>query len=114
MRSTWTAWGPHGAGSPRRGGQRVGMAGLARDGADDPPDRVVVVEGVRILPAFAERVGERGDRGPVHLELGVVPRGTRAEARVELDRLRVAAVAGVVVAAVAEVDPADERDVVVG
>ena len=54
------------------------------------------------------------DRGAVHLELGVVPWRSGSEALVELDRLGVAEVAGVVVAAVAEVDPAHERDVVVG
>ena len=70
--------------------------------------------GCRVLPALTEGVGESRDRRAVHLELHVVPRRARAVACVELDRLRVAAVAGVVVAAVAEVDAADERHVVVG
>ena len=73
-----------------------------------------MVERGRILPALAERPGEIADRRPVHLELDVVPRRSWSVPRIELDRLLVATVPGVVAAAVAQVDPADEGDVVIG
>jgi hypothetical protein len=50
----------------------------------------------------------------VHLELHVVPRRRGTVAIVERDRLRIAAVARVVVTPVTQVDPAREREVVVG
>ena len=73
-----------------------------------------MVERGRVLPALAERPRKIADGGTVHLELDVVPRRSRAVPRIELDRLLVAAVLGVVAATVAQVDPADEGDVVVG
>ena len=66
---------------PRRGGSGSGWRGWRVTRADDAPDRVVVVERVRVLPPLAEGVGERGDRGPVHLELRVVPRRSVAVPR---------------------------------
>ena len=70
--------------------------------------------GRRVLPPLAEGVGEVADCGTVQLELHVVPRRTVAVAVVDLDDLGVTEVTGVVMATVAEVDAADERDVVVG
>ena len=52
--------------------------------------------------------------GAAHLSLDVVPGRPRAVAAGKLHHLRVARVAGVVVAAVAEVDAADERHIAAG
>ena len=106
--------GATGRGFGAAGRQRIGMPGLAGDRAHGAAPRVVVVERVGVLPALPEGVGDGGDRGAVELGLHVVPGRPVAVDVVEVDRLRVAEVAGVVVAAVAEVDAADERDVVVG
>ena len=77
--------------------------------------RVAPVERRRILPPLAERELDVVDCRPAHLELDVVPRRTVAVVLVvELDRLRITAVATVVASAVAQVDAADERDVVGG
>ena len=108
----------HGVSAERRrlGGPRwqwVGMAGLAGEHPDHAPHRVAVVERCRILPSLAERVGQRGHGGALDLRLHVVPRRVRTERVVELDRLGIALVAGVVVATVREIDAADEGDVVV-
>src|ERR1041385_334510 len=89
------------------------MSRLAGERADDAADRIPVVERVRVLPALPERVGEcRNCRAP-DLGLDVVPGRTVPIGAGELDRLRVAQMAGVVMASVAQVDPAQERDVVV-
>ena len=72
-----------------------------------------MVEGGGILPALAERPGEVADRRPAYLELDVVPRWPWSVAGIEIDRLLVTTVCGVVATAVAQVEPADESDVVV-
>jgi hypothetical protein len=71
-----------------------------------------MVEWCRVLPAFAERIGEIADRRTSHLELNVVPGRSSAVPLVELNGLRVSLVTRVVVSAVAEVDTADEGDIV--
>jgi hypothetical protein len=57
-----------------------------------------VVERRGILPTFAKAEREVADRRPAHRQLDVVPGGPAAVALVELDRLLVTAVNGVVVA----------------
>ena len=65
----------------------------------------------RIVPPLAERLHEIGDGRTVHLRLDVVPWRSRPVRGIQDFRLRVAFVALVVAAAVAEVDPTDEGDI---
>ena len=74
--------------------------------------RIARVERRGIGPALGERVRHVVDGRSVQLELQVVPRRPCAVVLVvELHGLRIAEVPGVVTSAMAEVDPADERDV---
>ena len=114
VRRTCTACVPCAGGSARTGGSGSGSAGLAGEGAHARAPRVPVVERGRVVPPLPEGVRQVADRRSAHLELHVVPGRAVAVARVELDRLRVAAVPVVVAPPVAEVDAADEGDVVVG
>ena len=52
-----------------------------------------MVEWRRIVPAFAERVRDVADRGPLYQQLDVVPGRSIAVPLVELDCLRIALVA---------------------
>jgi len=72
-----------------------------------------MVEGRRILPTFAEGVSDVANRRSAYLEVNAVPRRSITVSGFEIDRLRVAFVTAVVVAAMTQVDPADERHVVV-
>jgi hypothetical protein len=74
----------------------------------------VVVEGGWVFPSFAEGVFEVADYRASHLELYVVPRRSWAVAGRDIDSLEVAGVARIVVATVAQVDPARVRDVTIG
>src|SRR5205823_8468186 len=78
----------------------------------DGPPGVAVVERHGVLPPLPKRELEVADDGPPDLQLEVVPRGPRTVARVEVDGLRVTEVPLVVAPPVAQVDPADEGDVV--
>ena len=106
--------------APRRPGvgrhrrQRLRAPWLARAAPEKRSPRVAVVERRRVLPALAERPREVADGGTVDFELNVMPWGSRPVARIEIDGLLVAPVALVVAAAVAQVDPTDERHVPVG
>jgi hypothetical protein len=81
--------------------------------AEHDAKRVSVVERRGIVPTFTERVRNVADRRSPDFELNVVPRRSIAVPGVEVDCLRVTLVPGVVVSAVAEVDPTDEGNVVV-
>jgi hypothetical protein len=74
-------------------------------------DRAGQVEDAAAVPAFPEGVLEVVHGRPAHLGLDVVPGRAGAVDPGELHHLRVAGMRGVVVAAVAEVDAAHERDV---
>ena len=76
--------------------------------------RVSMVERGGVVPTLAESVRDVADGRSPELNLNVVPGRSVTVPGVEIDRLRVAFVTGVVPAAVAQVDPADEGDVVVG
>src|SRR3954447_24395855 len=79
---------------------------------DGRPQRVAGVEWVGVAPTLCERPRKVVDHRPAELDLHVVPGRTRTVVLVvELDHLRVTAVARVVTTTVAEVDPTDERDV---
>ena len=114
VRSTCTAWRPAGPGSAGIGGNGCGRRGSLRPAPEKRSPWVAVVERRRVLPALAERPREVADCGTVDLELNVMPWGSRPVARIEIDGLLVAPVALVVAAAVAQIDPTDERHVPVG
>jgi hypothetical protein len=67
-----------------------------------------------VLPALPEHRLDVADHRPAQRDHHVVPRRPRPVHRGHRLALRIAAVVGVVAAAVAEVDPADERDVELG
>jgi hypothetical protein len=73
-----------------------------------------MIQRSRIVPPLTERLYEIGDGRTVNLGLYVVPRRSRAERRVELLGLRVAFMTLVVASPVAEVDPTDEGEVLLG
>ena len=99
-RARWAASGPGCVGMLGRTGAAPARTGLRES------------SGVGIGPALGERVRHVVDGRSVQLELQVVPRRPFAVVLVvELHGLRIAEVPGVVAPAVAEVDPADERDV---
>jgi hypothetical protein len=89
------------------------VARLVGVGQPPGPERVAVIQRGRVLPALPEGQVQVAHGRAAHLQLGVVPSGTGAKARVELDRLGITQMALVVAAAVAQVDPADEGHVVV-
>src|SRR5918994_962205 len=72
-----------------------------------------MVERGGVIPTFAEGVRDVADRRSPELKLNIVPGRSVPVPGVEIDRLRVAFVTGVIPAAVAQVDPADEGDVLV-
>ena len=73
-----------------------------------------MVERRRVLPLFPERVRHIAYRGPVDLELRVMPRRSLAESGIDVYALLVALLVLAVVATVAQIDAADEGDVVLG
>jgi hypothetical protein len=72
-----------------------------------------VIERSGILPPFSERQIEFAHGRPPNFKLDVVPWGPLSIARVQLDELRVPFVAVVISTTVTEIDPPDERNVVV-
>ncbi|MDZ5664102.1 hypothetical protein SFC79_20170 [Nocardioides sp. S-58] len=95
-------------------GQRLGMAGHAGDPVRDGAVGVAVVERCGVVPPLRERVEDVGDGRSPDLRHRVVPRRRVAVAVVQRRSLRVATVGRVIAPAVAEVDPPDERDVLLG
>ena len=77
-------------------------------------DRAGQVQDAAAVPALPEGVLQVVHGGPAHLGLDVMPRRPRPVAAGEIHHLRVAVVLGVVAPAVAQVDPAYERDVAAG
>ena len=69
---------------------------------------------VGVLPSFPEHGLRVTDRGSADRHLDVVPGGPRAVRRGHRESLWIAAVLDVVASAVAQVDAADEGDVVLG
>jgi len=81
------------------------FAGCAAEGRTKG---VAMVEGCRVGPSFAEGVFEVTDRWASNLQLHVVPRRIRAVAGVQRYRLGIARVSLVVMAAMAQINTADE------
>ena len=104
---------PHGAGSGSCAGSGRGSVSLAVEQLGHHVDGVVG-QRVGVLPALPEHGLGVPDRGSADRHLDVVPSGPRAVHRGHRKRLRVAAVLDVVAPAVAQVDAADEGDVVLG
>jgi hypothetical protein len=102
-----------GAGVGQRLRQRAGMARLRDPACQAGAPRVAVVERGGVLPALAEGGHQVPDGRAADLRLHIVPRRPGPVASVQQRHLRVAEVALVVAAAVAEVDPAGEGHVVV-
>jgi hypothetical protein len=73
-----------------------------------------VVERRGILPPFPEGRVQVSDRRSPDLELNVVPGGPRSVPPIKNDALRIPFVALVIAAAVAQIDPTDEGNVVDG
>src|SRR6266511_2589970 len=73
-----------------------------------------MVERRGVFPTFAEGVRDVANCRSVELELYAVPRRSSTVLGLEIDGLRIAFVTAVVVPAVTQVDPPDERHVVVG
>jgi hypothetical protein len=94
-------------------GELARASRLPRDVAQHDSKWVAMVEGRRILPTFAEGVSDVANRRSAYLEVNAVPRRSITVSGFEIDRLRVAFVTAVVVAAMTQVDPADERHVVI-
>ena len=93
----------------------VGSAPWPAGKSPDPRSQwVLVLERRGVQPALAEGLSEVADGRPPDLELNVVPGRPRPVSPIQDDGLRVALVALVVAPPVAEVDPADERDVLLG
>ena len=84
-------------------GQPLGMAGHAGEVLQEPAVRRAPVERVRVVPALDERAQHLPDDRPAQLEGRVVPRRPVSVAAVDRRLLGVAAVVGVVPAAVAQV-----------
>ncbi len=106
----------HGVGSGRRRVTRhrrelAWTARLPREVAQHDSKWVAMVERRGVLPTFAEGVRDVAHRRSVELELNTVPRRSFAVPGFQIGRLRVAFVTVVVVAAVTNVDPADERHI---
>jgi hypothetical protein len=93
--------------------QRAWMPRLADPPGQPSPPRVAVVQRGRVLPPLPEGERQVADGRAAHLQLHVVPWRVAAVAFVHRHRLRVAQVALVVPAPVAEVDPTHEGDVLV-
>ena len=88
---------------------------LVHEALDELAPRNAAVERRRVVPPLGE--GERDvlHDGAAQLHLEVVPGRARAVVRRgQIGALRVAAMVGAVVVAVAEIDPTDERDIVGG
>lgn len=83
------------------------------DEAAQPGERAAAQRG-GVVPAFPEAGVEDAHRRAADGELHVVPGRVRAVGVRDRPALRVALMAGVVAPAVAEVDAADERDVLLG
>jgi hypothetical protein len=64
-----------------------------------------------VVPPFSEDGEQVPHHGAMQFEGGIVPRGSFAVPGIHGQRLRVSRVVDVVPAAVAEVEPANERDV---
>jgi len=94
--------------------QQACASGLAEKSPYPGPPRVPVIERSGVHPALAEGLIQVTDRRPPDLELHIVPGRTRPVSPIEDHGLRVALVALVVAPPVAEVDPADECDVLPG
>ena len=93
--------------------ERIGPPRLAGEPGKSRAQRVAMVERGRVVPPLAEGEGEIPDRRALDLELDVVPRRPFAVPVVDVDGLGIAPVVLVVVAAVAQIDAADEADVIV-
>jgi hypothetical protein len=87
------------------------VPGHPRGALQEHPVRRAPVERVRVVPALGERAQHVADDRTPQLERGVVPRWPASVPAVHDRSLRVAPVRRVVPPPVAEVDPADERDV---
>ena len=95
-------------------GQLLGVPRHPRDPVRDGAVGVAVVERGRVVPPLGEGVEHVRDGRTADLRHRVVPRRGLAVPVVEGCCLRVAGVGGVVAPAVAQVDAADERDVLLG
>lgn len=89
------------------------MSGLRRSFGEKASPRTPV-EGKRILPSLAERLGQITDHRSPDLHVQVVPRWSRAVPIIDGHDLGIALMAGVVMTSVTQVDPAHESDIVVG
>jgi hypothetical protein len=69
------------------------------------------VQGMGVVPPFSENGQQVSDHWAPQFESGIVPRGSFAVPGIHGQRLWVSRVVGVVPTAVAEVEPANERDV---
>ena len=92
----------------------IGDRRLLRCPRDDPREpEPAPLERRRVVPPLPEGLGQVGDGRSSHLRLDIVPGRVRPVRRIQGLRLRIAQVLGVVPAAVTEIDPADERDLLV-
>ena len=69
------------------------------------------IQGMRVIPSFGENRQQVSHDGSMQFEGRIVPRRPFAIAGIHVQGLRVSRMVGVVPTAVAEVDPADEGDV---
>ena len=113
VRSSYTAWLPAGPGSAAIGGNGCGRRGSRRGAGEALANGLRWSSGVGSSQR-SERPREVADGGTVDLELNIMPWGSRPVVRIEIDGLLVAHVTLIVTAAVAQVDPTDERHVPVG
>ena len=86
---------------------------VCRVDADPSEWGAPVLDRSGIVPALAERLEELRHRRALHLRLDVVPGGTFAVTPIQVLRLGIAEVLVAITSAVAEIDPADERQILV-